>query len=86
MLWAFITVVVYLGIQFLIGFTFAIFIGAAAVRNRLEPNSFGVATIMNIFAWLASIGGVMLVLRRVNRVKDDEDYPAAPPLPPGFDQ
>jgi small-conductance mechanosensitive channel len=80
-LWTFIAVVVFLGVQFLIGILFGVIvlIGNTAwgwPTSTIQDYSF----IMGLLATVPAIGAVLLILRHVNTIKDDE--PANPPPPP----
>lgn len=84
-LWTFISVAVFIGVQIFIGLTYAIVL---AVLNWGHPipaeNYSGISTIVNFISIAAGVAGVLLILRHVNTLKDDETIDLPPP--PTFKQ
>ena len=85
LLWTVIAVVAFLGVQFLIGVLFGVivYIGNMAwgwPLSVINDYSF----IVGLVALVPSIGAVLLILRHVNTIKDDEPVNSPPPPPPTF--
>lgn len=83
-LWTVITIVAFLGIQFLTGIVFGLIVALGNVAwgwplTLIEDYSL----IVGLLALVPSIGAVLLILRHVNTIKDDEPVNAPPP-PPDF--
>jgi hypothetical protein len=84
-LWAVITVITFLGVQLAVGFLIGIIFGLGmAAFGWSETSLTNNAFVFNLIALAASIGSVMLILRHVNKIPDDE--PANVPPPPKFDE
>lgn len=84
-LWTFLTIVAFLGTQFLAGLVLGIvLILGAAAQIFPENGTNAISAVFSIIALIASIGSVVLILNRVNRIKEGET-PEVPP-PPDFNQ
>ena len=84
-LWTFIAVVAFLGVQFLIGILFGVIV---LIGNRVWGWPMSVigdySFILGLLAIVPAIGAVLLILRHVNTIKDDEPLISPPPPPPTF--
>lgn len=84
--WAVIAFITFLGVQFAVGLLVGLFIALGiAVWGWSETAFEDYAFIYNLIALAASIGSVMLILRHVNTIRDDEPVNIPPP-PPSFDE
>lgn len=83
-LWAVITVVVFIGGQLLFGLAIGIFIGIGSQLWGWSPTLvYDYQLLIGLVALIPSVIGVLLILRHVNKVRDD-GFNAAPPPPPTF--
>lgn len=83
-LWSVITVAAFFGVQFLLGIIVGIILGLAMIYAGWMPDSvFGLTTIINLVILALGAGSVLLILRYVNQIKDDE-FVNAPPPPSDF--
>lgn len=82
--WTIVTIVAFLGIQFLTGVLFGVVVtignaGWGWPLTLIQDYSLIVA----LLALVPSIGAVLLILRHVNTIKDNDPV-SAPPPPPSF--
>ena len=83
--WTFLTVVAFLGTQFLADLILGIVLSLGLAAEIFSENSAkAVSAVFNIIALIAGVGSVVLILNRVNRIKDEET--AEVPPPPNFKQ
>lgn len=83
-LWTIVAIVAFVGIQFFTEFVFGFIVGLGNVLwgwplTLIEDYSL----IVSLLALVPSLGAVLLILRHVNTIKDDEPA-TAPPPPPDF--
>ncbi len=85
--WAGMTAVIGIGLQFVVPILFSIvvavyYIATGTPAENLESDMFGAALLISIAGIVLSIVGMVLVMKHVSRVKDDEPAAKAPPPPP----
>lgn len=82
--WTIVTIVAFLGIQFLTGILFGVVVALGnAVWGWPLTLIQDYSLIVGLLALVPSIGAVLLILRHVNTIKDDDPV-SAPPPPPSF--
>ncbi len=74
-LWSMASVGIFIGIQFLFGIIYAVIM----IVTKTSELNFLTSITINLLSIAASIGGVMLILNRVNKIRDDEQLPPPPP-------
>jgi putative Mn2+ efflux pump MntP len=90
-LWAIITAVTGIGLQFVVPFFFGLvlaiyYLATGTPQDQLESEIYGMATIIGLLGLVLSVVGMYLVVKFVSRVKDEPRVPHAPPPPPTFDR
>ena len=86
-LWAGLTAVIGIGIQFVMPVTIGIAVGVYLAATGTPTDDFGQAyyglfTIIGLAGIVLSIVGMWLVVRHVSNVRDDDPAVASPPPPP----
>ncbi len=85
--WAAITAVTGIALQFVIPIVFGIAIAVyylatgTAVEN-IESEAFAPAVVVNIICFILSIVGMVLIMKHVSKVKDEDPAARTPPPPP----
>lgn len=83
-LWSVIAVVTFFGVQLLLGIIVGIVLAIGMLYAGWTPDSlFGLSMIINLVTLALSVGSVLLILRYVNQIRDDE-FVNAPPPPTDF--
>jgi drug/metabolite transporter (DMT)-like permease len=90
-LWAAMTAVIGIALQFVVPILFGVvlavyYIATGTPVENLESEMFGGALLISIAGIVLSIVGMVLAMKHVSKVKDDEPAAKAPPPPPTFDQ
>lgn len=84
-LWSVITLITFLGVQTVVGLAVGIVIGIGMAAWNWSPTLFEDYTFpIGLISLIAGIGSVMLILRHVNTIRDDE--PLVVPPPPDFNE
>lgn len=86
-LWTFISVVIGIGLQFVVpmlaGIVLAVYLLITGTpQENLESAMFGMLTVISILGIVLSIAGMAVVAKYVARIKDDEPAASVPPPPP----
>ena len=89
--WAAVTLVIGLGIQFVLPMIIGIAIGVYYVASgtpveELQAEISTLATVIGVIGIVLSIVGMWLVMKHVSKVKDDDPKAVAPPPPPTFSE
>lgn len=86
-LWAAITVGVYIGIQLAFALGIGVFLGVGVeLLSWSETVYVDYNLLITAVCVAVSFGGVWLVFRHLDKLPDDEEVIAAPPPPPTFDE
>jgi len=88
-LWAVLTAAIGVGFQFVIPIVLGIVLAIAYMAmgthvEDLQSEVGGLALILGIGSIILSIVGMVLVMKHVSKVKDDEPAVSKPPPPPNF--
>lgn len=84
-LWAAIAVITFFGVQFILGIIVGIFWALGMIYLNWTPESeFGLTMIINLIILALGAGSVLLILRHVNQIRDDEIVDSPPPPPTEF--
>lgn len=84
-LWVIITIITFFGVQIALGFAIGVVIGLGMLILQWLPDTFEkFSFLINLISLATGVGGVILILRHVNKIPEEEAN-ALPP-PPSFEQ
>ena|SRR5687768_3851343 len=87
--WAAITAVIGIALQFVIPIVFGIalavyYLTTGTPVENIESEAFAPAVIVNIICFFLSIVGMVLIMKHVSKIKDEDPAAKTPPPPPSF--